>query len=193
MERKFLEDMKLDKDTVEKIMGEHGKTMEKQKQQVADITGERDGLKAQLADVATKLKSFDGVDVAALKGEVEKLKGDIAQKHADHQKEIAERDFSAVVKDEIAAAKGKNAKVIMANLDLEKLRGSKNQKEDVAAALKTLQESDGYLFGEGEPVSKDPPRPKVSTGGAHDDDGSGKPSSSNAKMNDMIRGKLRGE
>ncbi|MCL1896992.1 MAG: phage scaffolding protein [Clostridiales bacterium] len=171
MERKFLEDMKLDKDAVEKIMEEHGKTIGKQKQQVADLTSERDGLKAQLASVSDKLKGFDGVDVGALKGEVEKLKGDIAQKDAQHQKEIAERDFSALVKEGIAAAKGKNAKAIMANLDLDKLRGSKNQKEDVTAALKALGESDAYLFGEAETKN---PAAKISTGGAHDEGGGGK-------------------
>ena len=53
----------------------------------------------------------------------------------------------------IASAKGVNAKAITALLDVETLKASKNQKEDIAAALKALTEAEDskMLFGAPEP------------------------------------------
>ena len=51
-------------------------------------------------------------------------------------------------------SKGKNAKAIKALLDVEALKASKNQKDDVAAALKKLAEAEDskMLFGEDQPA-----------------------------------------
>lgn len=66
---------------------------------------------------------------------------------------MADRDFENLLKDSISQAKGRNAKAITALLDVEKLKESKNQKDDVAAALKALseQEDSKMLFGEPDP------------------------------------------
>lgn len=190
MERKFLEGLGLDKDTVEKVMAEHGKTIEQHKTQLTGITTERDGLKTQLDDVAKKLGAFEGVDLEALKSEIETLKGDIATKDATYQQQLAERDFQSVLGTEITTAKGKNPKAIMALLNMDTLKASKNQKEDVAAALNTLRESDAYLFDEIK--ATDTTLAKVSTGGAHDEDGT-KTTDANALMNDFIKSAVKGE
>ena len=57
------------------------------------------------------------------------------------------------MKESIAAVNGKNPKAITALLDVETLRASKNQKEDIATALKALTEKEDskMLFGEPEP------------------------------------------
>lgn len=192
MERKFLEGLGLDKDTVEKVMAEHGKTIEQHKQQLTDITTERDGLKTQLDGVAQKLEAFKGVDLDALKQEIETLKGDIAQKDATYQQQIAERDFQAVISSEITAAKGKNPKAIAALLNIDTLKTSKNQKEDVAAALKALRESDAYLFDDSKPGSPTPA--KVSSGSQHNvDGGSGAGDDVNTMMNNALKGVMKGE
>lgn len=190
MERKFLEELGLDKDTLEKVMAEHGKDVEKHKQQLTSLTGERDGLKTQLGDVAKQLGAFEGVDLNALKQEIDTLKGDIAKKDTDYQQQLAQRDFEAVLGTEITAAKGKNPKAIMALLNVDTLKASKNQKEDTAAALKSLRESDAYLFDE---IKTDDTTPaKISTGGAHDEDGT-KATDTNTLMNNFIKSAVKGE
>ena len=71
----------------------------------------------------------------------------------DYDAKIADRDFGDLVKESIAAVKGKNAKAITALLDVNTLKASKNQKEDITAALKALTEAEDskMLFGEPEP------------------------------------------
>ena len=49
----------------------------------------------------------------------------------------------------------------MAMLDMDALKASKNQSEDIKKALETVKESDAYLFGIDEPFSN----PVGATGG----------------------------
>lgn len=100
-----------------------------------------------------KLAEYKDVDVSGLKQQIDDLKEDLKKKDEEHQKQLADRDFEDILKDSISQAKGRNAKAITALLDVENLKQSKNQKEDVAAALKALseQEDSKMLFGEPEP------------------------------------------
>ena len=190
MERKFLEELGLEKEVINKVLDAHSAGIGKHKSQIDGLTGERDTLKTQLADVAAKLGAFDGVDLEALKKEINTLKGDIAKKETDFQAQLSDRDFQTALNAEITAAKGKSPKAIMAMLNIDTLKASKNQKEDVAAALTALRSSDAYLFEE----AKTPGTPaKVSSGGSHDANGDGSTPSTNAQMNALITGKLRGE
>ena len=91
--------------------------------------------------------------MSGMKQKIEDLEKDIKTKDATYQQEIADRDFNDLLKESIASANGKNAKAITALLDVDVLKASKNQKEDIAAAIKTLTEAEDskMLFGEPEP------------------------------------------
>ena len=134
------------KATIQKEMGENYKT-------IADWQKQHDKvqtLEKTLKDTQEELKSFDGVDVEALNKKITDLTADLDQKDKEYQAQIADRDFQDTLKGAIATAKGKNAKAIMALLDLETLKASKNQKDDIEAALKGLAEAEDskMLFGE---------------------------------------------
>lgn len=92
----------------------------------------------------------------------------------EYDDKIADRDFNDILKDSIATAKGKNAKAITALLDTDALKASKNQKEDIAAALKALTEAEDskMLFGEPEPdnVGSGNPIGTVTKGGDQSSD-----------------------
>ncbi len=100
-----------------------------------------------------KLAEYKDVDVSGLKKQIDDLTEDLKKKDREYQKQLADRDFDDLLKDSISQAKGRNAKAITALLDVEELKQSKNQKEDVAAALKALaeQEDSKMLFGEPDP------------------------------------------
>lgn len=138
------------KTAINKGVGENYKPISDWQNQVDKVTN----LTTQLNTTKEALKKFDGVDAAALNQKIKDLEADLANKDADYQKQIADRDFSDLLKESIANAKGKNAKAITALLDVDTLKVSKNQKEDVAAALKALAEAEDskMLFGEPEEV-----------------------------------------
>lgn len=116
------------------------------------------GEKLKTADATMKrlekeLEEYKDVDVSGLKKQIEDLKEDLEKKDEEYQRQISDRDFDDLLKDSISQAKGRNAKAITALLDVETLKQSKNQKDDVAAAIKALseQEDSKMLFGEPDP------------------------------------------
>lgn len=123
---------------------------------VSDYEIQSEKLKTTEGKVTTLTESLDkfkDVNVDELNSTIATLKTDLANKDQELKNKIADRDFNDLLKDSITSAKGRNAKAITALLDLETLKASKNQKEDITAALKTLAEAEDskMLFGEPEP------------------------------------------
>ena len=96
------------------------------------------------------LKKFEGVDVTGLQQKITDLETDLKNKDTDYQQKMADRDFEDLLTESIRGAGGKNAKAIRALLEVDKLKESKNQKDDVAAAIKALTEAEDsrMLFGQ---------------------------------------------
>ncbi len=106
-----------------------------------------------MKDLQTKLDEFKDVDVSGLNQRIKDLETEKANIQKDYDAKIADRDFDDLMKESIAAVKGKNPRAITALLDVETLKASKNQKEDISAALKALTEKEDskMLFGEPDP------------------------------------------
>lgn len=126
---------------------------------------QRDEYKTSLDTVNEKLKEFDGVDVADLKGQITKLQDDLKTQKETYDAKEAERLFTYSVKSAIKEAGGRNAKAVMALLDMDALRESKDQSADIKKALDAAKESDAYLFGSDEPF-RNPVGPSGGNGGA---------------------------
>ena len=69
-----------------------GKALKKQEKQITDLTGERDGLQEQLTKANEALASFEGVDPAKLKEEVEKYKKAAKDAETDFKTKMTQRD-----------------------------------------------------------------------------------------------------
>ena len=120
---------------------------------VSDYEVQSEKLKTAEGKVTTLTESLDkfkGANVDELQSTIETLRTELANKDKELTDKIAERDFRDVLREGIISAKGKNAKAIAALLDIDTLKASKNQKEDIAEALKKLSEAEDskMLFGE---------------------------------------------
>ena len=129
-----------------KAVAENYKTIAEHEKKVNRLTDDLAAEKKRADDAVETLKGFEGKDFDAITRE----RDDWKRKHDDavaaHQKEQEDREFNSVLETSITDAKGKNAKAIMALLDLDKLRGSKNQEKDIKAALDAMRTENGYLF-----------------------------------------------
>ena len=65
------------------LMDENGADVTREKKRTGDLQTELDTAKAQLQKAKDGLAAFDGVDVADLKSQIEKLKNDMAATGAD--------------------------------------------------------------------------------------------------------------
>lgn len=103
----------------------------------------------QLNTAKAGLKKFEGVDVDKLNGEITKLNSDLAAKDKEWGEKLSSLEFNNLVSGTITAAKGKNAKAILALIDddtMKSLRSSKNQADDVKAAIDNIKKENDYLF-----------------------------------------------
>lgn len=155
----------------EKTVLDNYKTMADYNVQTEKLNQANDTVKANdtaMKDLQTKIDEFKDVDVTALNQRIKDLESEKGTIESDYKVRLADRDFNDILKDSIAAAKGKNAKAIAALLDVDTLKTSKNQKEDISAAIKVLTEADDskMLFGEPEanPVGTGSPIGNVGTG-----------------------------
>lgn len=140
----------------EKAVLENYKTQTDYDNQTKKLDAANETIKANdtaMKDLQTQLDGFKDVDVTGLNKRISDLEEEKKNIQKDYDSKIADRDFSDLVKESIAVAKGKNPKAIMALLDVNALKASRNQKEDIAVALKTLTEAEDskMLFGEPEP------------------------------------------
>lgn len=100
-----------------------------------------DELQKNLDETQEALKAFEGVNADELNAKIKELTDTIEKNAKDYEAKIASRDFTDTIEKAIAAAKGKNTKAITALLDIEALKASKNQKDDIEKALEALANS----------------------------------------------------
>lgn len=116
---------------------------------IADYNKQKEKLDASDEKVKTltaSLDKFKDVNPTALTQTIEDLKGQLTQKDAEFAQRLADRDFDDLINTNINTLKGKNAKAIKALLDVDALKQSKNQAEDIKTALEALQKADDSAF-----------------------------------------------
>lgn len=129
-------------EVITEILAENVRDIDVAKAPFADYNA----IKEQLQTAKDGLKAFEGVDVENLRGQITTLQNTLATKETEYQNQLAEMTFNHALESAITAAHGRNAKAIQALLDLDALKGSKNQEADIKAALDGLKQETGYLF-----------------------------------------------
>lgn len=181
MKREDLEALGLSKEQIDKVLDLHHEEYDPVKKDLEqaqeDLKSEKEKTSTQsttIKDLKKDLEEFKDADVSGMKQKIADLEQDIKEKDENHQKEIADRDFNDILREAITSANGKNAKAITALLDIDTFKASKNQKEDITAALKALTEAEDskMLFGEPEPnvLGKGDPIGSVTKTGNQDSD-----------------------
>ena len=147
MKREFLQNFKvgdqtLPKEVIDAILDENSRDIGEAKKQFADY----DTIKNQLTEARETIKGFEGQDIEGVRKAAKDWEDKYNQAIADHKKAMDDRDFSDRLNEAIGKAKGRNAKAIQALLDVEQLKGSKDQATDINTALEALKKESGYLF-----------------------------------------------
>lgn len=149
------EDKKADFD---KAVAENYKTTAEFEKKVNRLTEDLTAATKRAETAEETLKGFEGKDFDAITRDRDEWQRKHNELVESHKRETEEREFNEGLSAAITEAKGKSPKAIMALLDLEKLRGSKNQEKDIKAALDSLRTESGYLFEDngGAPKFTDP-------------------------------------
>lgn len=140
------------------VMAENGKSIANAKKDLEDTKAELSKWKKQAEDAEKVLSGFDGVDVDKLKKDVESYKKQAEEAEKNFKQQIADRDFNDALTNAIRDSKGLNIKAVMANLDIDTLKNSKNQNEDIKTAIEALKNQDDckMLFESQKPADPKP-------------------------------------
>lgn len=147
MKREFLQNFKigdqtLTKEIIDAIMNENGNDIEAARKPFSDY----ESIKQQLSDANKTIEDFKNMDVDGIKKAADEWKAKFEQAEKDHAAKLADMEFDSLLSGAVSTAKGKNAKAIRALLDVDALKASKNQSDDIKAALEALKKDSGYLF-----------------------------------------------
>ena len=112
---------------------------------------QRDNYKSQYDTATAELDKFKDVKPEEMQATIEKLQKALKTKDDEYAAKEAERLFNDTLDKAITEAGGRNTKAIRGLLDIESLKGSKDQTADIKKALDAAKESDAYLFGADEP------------------------------------------
>ncbi len=113
---------------------------------IGKVKKERDDYKTQLDTVESKLRAFDGVDPAGLQTQIKNLTAELESTKAAHAKELDNIQFKSDLEEKVKSFNPKNPKLVMAMLDVDKLRDSKNRDADISAAVEAVKKENDYLF-----------------------------------------------
>lgn len=153
MKREFLQNFKvgdqaLPKEIIDAILDENSRDIGAAKSEHADY----DTIKAQLAEAQKTIKGFQdqGADIEAVRKSAREWEDKYNAAIAESNQKIADMAFDHALETAINGANGRNAKAIRALLDVDTLKASKNQTEDIKTALEGLKKDSGYLFDDGQ-------------------------------------------
>lgn len=142
MKRKFLEDLGLEADVVEKIMIESGKDTTALKAKVDDLTEQLNVKDTTISEKNSKIAELEKVDVEAIK------KAEYERGKTEGSKEIEVFKKQSALDKALSNYKAKDASILSKMLNMEKVKY--NDKFEIVEGLeeqvKALKESHDYLF-----------------------------------------------
>ncbi|MES1046316.1 phage scaffolding protein [Bacillus sp. Gen3] len=149
MKREFLEGLGLEKEAIEKIMAEHGKTVETHKTKANDLQSSLDDLKGQLTqrdkDLKDLKKKAEGSE--DLQMQLTNLQKQYDDDKVSYEKKIKDTQLSSALK---LALNGKvhDADLVARLIDKStiELGEDGNITKGLDEQIKTLQESKSFLF-----------------------------------------------
>ena len=135
MTREFLKSLELSDEVIEKIIIEHGLSVQKTQE---ELSAANDRIK-NLQDAA---KKFEDVDV-------EKLKNDISAWKIKYDNDITQMRLDAAINLGLQAAGARNAKLLRGAIDTAKIKLDGETAAGLSEQIEELKKSDPYLFEAG--------------------------------------------
>lgn len=145
MKRTFLEELGLDKENIDKIMAEHGKTVNEFKEKAESVEGKDKQIELldnQLKDANKEIKSYKDMNIDDIKENAKNWE----TKFNEQKREMEDLKNSTALSLALAKTNAKDAEDLKHFLDLTKLKFNDGEIEGLEEQLKTLQEEKGYLF-----------------------------------------------
>src|SRR5690625_1196654 len=177
MNREFLKEQGLNDEQIEAVMREYGKSINDYKERADKV----DGLEAQIEDYKKQIAERDEqLEVLSeqakgnedLTAQIEELKQQNEQTAKEYQEKLEKQAFEHRLHNTLKDEGVRNVKAVKALLDVESIKLDGDKLLGLDDQLKSLKETDGYLFQTEEkdegPTIVNPGNPKGKGTGSND-------------------------
>ena len=172
MKREDLEKQGLNDDQINFVMAQNGKDVNPLKEQINNLTSERDGLQSQLSDRDSQLTSLkkSAKDNDELKDQIKQLQDTNKQAKQEYQDKLAAQNKSFKIEGALRDAHARNIKTVLPLIDTDKVSvNDDGTLNGLSEQLESVKKDNAYLFGQAEP-----PKPKVELGNHFGNESQGK-------------------
>lgn len=146
MTRKFLEDLGLEKDLIDKILDENSRDIGKAKGNYDDIKTERDQLKDEIEKRDKQLTELKKLDPEGLKDEIQRLQEENDKAKAKYEADLKAIKVENAIEKALTGAGAKNIKAVKALLDIGDAELDGETVKGLDDQIKKLTESDDSKF-----------------------------------------------
>ena len=149
MKREFLKGLGISDDLIDKIMAEHGKSVEQYKdtaKNVETLNQQITDLKGQLSEANKQIKEFKDMDVNGIKQAAADWEAKAKQAEKDSEAKIKKLEFDHVLEKALTAAKARNTKAVQALLNMEELELKDGTVKNLDRQLEEIKKENSYLF-----------------------------------------------
>ena len=149
MDRKFLEEMGIEKENIDKILNKYHEGVKEYKDNAEKMTTletEITSLKSQIDERDKDLEELKKVDAEGLQNKITELENKNKTLKEESDKQLLETRKSLMIENSLISSKAKNLKAIKGLLDLDKISFENDKLKGLDEQITSLQKSDAYLF-----------------------------------------------
>lgn len=153
MKRDQLKDLGVEESVINKIMDLNGADIEKAKSSSAEMQEENEALKAQLKERDNDLKKLrkNAKDNEELSNSYKELQAKYEKDTADLSTKLSQTRLNSALDGELSKAGVRNTKAIKGLLDMNEIKLDKEGNlTGLDSQIKSIKQSDSYLFNEGQ-------------------------------------------
>ena len=152
MKRKFLEDLGLEKETIDKIMAENGADIEAEKAKTTEANTKLDNVNRQLEEANKTIKELkkSNADNEELQNKVADYEKQIKEQKEKYDAEIIKLGRESINVELLSKYKAKNNKAVMALVEEIEAKDNNSYKTLLDSKLKALSEAEDtkFMFGD---------------------------------------------
>ena len=172
MKRKFLEELGLEKEVIDKIMAENGADIEAEKAKTLEATTKLEDANTQLSEANNTIKDLkkNNADNEALQTKITDYENTIRTQKAEYEAKIRNLTLNGAIEKALSEAKAKHVDLLATKIDREKLILSEDGKiSGLDEQLTGLKETYKDLFEEEKAQDAPPTFAKGTDGGKGED------------------------
>ncbi len=151
MKRDLLKEHGFSEEQINFVMAENGKDVNSLKEQINNLTGERDGLQKQIDDRDKQLNTLkkSAKDNEELQSQIKQLQDENKTAKQNYQDQLAKQNKSFKIEGALRDAKAKNIKTVLPLIDTEKVSvNDDGTLNGLSEQLDNIKQDNGFLFGE---------------------------------------------